>query len=118
MEKIEEVPVIDWQLYLKLSNHDSVLAKKILDAYIRDLTENFEQIQPFYQQSNFEALGEVIHKMHGASYYGGVPELTKIIAHFQVMIKSNRYDNFSEIFAELDSHVTKILNCYKTMYST
>src|SRR5690606_35774993 len=69
------LPVLDHEEGLRLAAGKADLARDILQMMIRDLPDTARSITAAWQQGDLAALREIIHKLHGATRYCGVPQL-------------------------------------------
>jgi len=66
---------IDMALCLKLSNGKPALAADMLTLLLNELKQNHTDISRALGESRFDDALELIHKLHGATCYCGVPQL-------------------------------------------
>ena len=81
---------IDWQNCIKLADNNIEAAEKMLDAYIKALPELREIIIADSKKQNFQDLFLWVHKLHGASYFCGVPQIKASAKNLELFLNKNR----------------------------
>jgi two-component system sensor histidine kinase BarA len=74
-KKLDTLKAIDWDLGYKLAGGKKELAKELLQSLIQTLPEEKEKINEAFTRLDFTALSEIVHRLHGACCYCGVPLL-------------------------------------------
>lgn len=69
---------IDWQLALSNSANKPDLAIDMLSMLVDSLPETKSAIERGMSESNRDMLAKIIHKLHGACCYSGVPRLKEL----------------------------------------
>jgi len=105
---MNEQPVIDWELGLKLAGNNREIAEELLDMLAATLASDIKQIQDLYEKKNCKELAEKLHRLHGAVSYCGVPRLKKILATLEVAVKQNKMDTLPELL-EILHHESQLL---------
>jgi two-component system sensor histidine kinase BarA len=80
--------LIDWKIALQRAAGKPALAKEMLKMLLNSLTETQQQISAALSASNPEQLLQLIHKLHGACCYTGVPSLTKLVETLETQLKT------------------------------
>jgi len=109
MDKLETMPVIDWEEGIRLAGHKKELARDILNLLTRDLTRDLNIIHELYQSKNYPELGKAVHKLHGAVCYAGTPRLKTVLTALETRLKTNIMDGSSSLFDQLDTEVGRLL---------
>ncbi len=109
-----ELRPIDWQLCLKLANNKPDLASEMLAMFVSDLPAARFGIHEAYQLDNLKMLLNLVHKLHGASSYCGVPQLKKILMDFEAYLKRNQTEKLNAIITKFNSEVDRILAAYQS----
>ena len=78
---------VDMDLGLKLANYKQDLAEEMLEMLFNSLNKDKEVIQVLLEDEDFETLQEVVHKLHGATRYTGVPDLQKASNELEECLK-------------------------------
>lgn len=73
---------IDWPLTVKILRGNSKIARDILAMFIRELPQAQHDVQQAWEQKDFKALYEHLHKLHGGCSYCGVPEFKETVEKF------------------------------------
>lgn len=105
-------PAIDWQKCLALSNQNVEIARLALTAFVDDLRENLTKAQQSLQDKDIERFQTFIHKLHGGSYYCGVPELSKCLAELEKQSKTARLEDLPALMLPLQREADKIFSAY------
>jgi len=111
-KELEQLPIIDWSLSLKLAGQQPALAKDILAILIKDLAQNLEHIQRLYASKNYVELRSQIHKLHGAVCYCGLPRLKIILFRLETNLKNNIIDSLPSFLDQLNIEVNDLLRHY------
>jgi two-component system, NarL family, sensor histidine kinase BarA len=105
---MEDTKTFDWSLCLKKCNNNPALAKELFDLFISELPEFYEKILHAEKMKNKKALLDVIHKLHGACCYIGVPRLKDLVADTEQLLKQNKTDAPLQGVAEILDEIQKI----------
>jgi two-component system sensor histidine kinase BarA len=101
---------IDLQLCLKLANYKHDLAIDMFTMLLKSLPHEIANIEKSLNEKDHDALLELVHKLHGACCYTGLPELKSSTQSFEYAIKSNIQDQYLSLFAQLKKAVENILH--------
>jgi two-component system sensor histidine kinase BarA len=114
-QKLEHLPVIDWEESVRLAGHKKELARDILTMLTRELPHELAEIKAHYQSKNYQELLRTVHKLHGAVCYAGTPRLKTVLATLETHLKTNIMDGSSSLLDQLDTEVNRLLNeCHIT----
>lgn len=102
----EHLPVIDWELSLKLANNNHDLANDMLSLIYQRLPADIAQIKAFYHEQNTHQFIHHVHKLHGALCYCGLPRLKFLIAHLESDLKNHIMDSSLPLLSQLDIEVS------------
>nr|WP_260681602.1 hybrid sensor histidine kinase/response regulator [Aliiglaciecola sp. M165] len=83
---------IDWSLALKRANQNRDAALELLNAFIEQLPNFVCDIKTSWENADRDELKALIHKLHGASCYTGVPKLLELCEELEIAIKSGQFD--------------------------
>ncbi len=89
--------VIDWSECLELNNNNARQAKRLLRLLGRELDTAKVQIHSCLMDQNWPILKGVIHRMHGACCYSGIPRLRLAAAALEEQLETG------------DNHDTRVL---------
>ena len=78
---------IDWSLALKHAANKPDLAREMLQMLINTVPDNLEQIALAMDEEDQPRLLHLIHKLHGACCYTGVPRLNKLANEIESALK-------------------------------
>jgi two-component system sensor histidine kinase BarA len=102
---MEDEKTLDWELCLKQCNNNSALAKELFDLFIGELPlfkQKIAEAEKFKKQAD---LLDVIHKLHGACCYIGVPKLKNLVAKAEIQLKKGEdfaWSSLQEILSEIE----------------
>lgn len=102
----EHLPVIDWELSLKLANNNHELAKDMLRLIAERLPKDLIEIHTAHREQNIPQLIHHVHKLHGALCYCGLPRLKLLIAQLETDLKNNIMESSPPLLDQLNSEVT------------
>ncbi|MBY5990543.1 two-component sensor histidine kinase BarA [Ferrimonas balearica] len=99
-----ESSVVDWSLALSQAGGNEELAREMLAMLLESIPDTRAQLD---NPANDETLARVIHKLHGATCYSGVPALQKLCAQIESALKqgnpsSDLQPELLELLDELD----------------
>ncbi|KKO44408.1 histidine kinase [Arsukibacterium ikkense] len=80
--------LIDWKIALQRAGGKPALAKDMLKMLLTGLPETQQQLTAAISANNAEQLLQLIHKLHGACCYTGVPSLKTLAETLETQLKS------------------------------
>lgn len=102
----DTMPVIDWELSLKLAGNNRDLARDMLTLIYQQLPDDIAQIKALHHEQNTPQLIHHVHKLHGALCYCGLPRLKLLIAHLESDLKNHIMDSSLPLLGQLDIEVS------------
>lgn len=114
MEKLEDMPVIDWEEGIRLAGHKKELARDIINMLARDLPHELASIHKQHREKNYQELLKTVHKLHGAVCYTGTPRLKRVLVSLETQLKTNIMDGSPSLLDQLDTEVNRLLEHIKT----
>lgn len=105
---MEDTSTFDWALCLKKCNNNPELAKELFDLFIAELPEFKQKIQQAEKMNDKKMLLDVIHKLHGACCYIGVPKLKELVAKTEDVLKEKMADASLQNIVEILDEIGKI----------
>lgn len=84
----EKPALLDHQLGTQLAGGKAATAKKLLALLMQQLPEDQTAIEHALSDENWEQLGDIVHKLHGACCYCGVPALKAASQKAERLIKA------------------------------
>lgn len=79
---------VDIELSLKLSHGKGNLAAEMLSMLLNELPDTRQEIQRAWEEKRFADARELIHKLHGACCYCGVPALKAICKKLEIHLNT------------------------------
>ena len=108
-DKLQGMPVIDWEEGIRLAGHKKELARDILNMLMRDLPRELILIHSLHQAKNYSELAKTVHKLHGAVCYAGTPRLKTVLSALETQLKTHIMDGSSSLLDQLDTEVSRLL---------
>ena len=85
----ESLPAIDWQMCLALANHKPAVAQEILSLVVQQLPGDLKAIKEARAKKDHAEFLRLVHKLHGALCYSGMPRLKNAVAQLETALKAN-----------------------------
>jgi len=101
---------VDIQLCLKLANNKPALARDMLSMLLSGLVTEKQQINVALANSEYEELGELIHRLYGSSCYCGVPRLKHISGLLDKLFQSEQYEQARDAIPALNHALDDLIN--------
>lgn len=108
----QTLPIIDWEQATQLAGNKRVLAEEILSMLVTSLPTEINQIASALEAQNHSEMLRLVHKLHGALCYTGLPRIKTLIARLETDLKNNIMDNLMPLFAQLQIEVNVLLESY------
>jgi two-component system sensor histidine kinase BarA len=103
---------IDFEESLKLSNDNPELAILFLEKFLDSLPDEHTQMVQIHANNDLKKLEEVVHKLHGACHYCGVPKLRSIVQNTEHHLKTL---NKNSGHIAIDTDISALLDELKTL---
>lgn len=107
-EKSDDQDIFNPSLALRHANDNVELAIDMFSMLLEPMTEDMQRIMEAWEEENFDALLELVHKMHGASCYCGVPNLQQALQEFEVALKSGHFNQWPDLMRNLVESSAKL----------
>jgi two-component system sensor histidine kinase BarA len=105
---LTEQPMVDLVSGLEKANGKLSLAKDMFNMLTDTLSKDQEQINALYQQGDYKALLELVHRLHGATHYCGVPRLRMTAMHTESLLKQGYYSLLEDALFMLNDEITNV----------
>jgi two-component system sensor histidine kinase BarA len=105
----EQLISVDWHLALKRANGNGSAARDVFEQFIVQLPALVADIGDYSQQRNFSQLLAVVHKLHGACCYTGVPLLHLYCGETENFLKCQQQGESLIAAAKLTDEAQKLL---------
>jgi two-component system sensor histidine kinase BarA len=106
---LEHLPIIDWDLGIKLAGNQKNLAEDLMAMLVKDLQSELTAINQLYADNNLVDLRKRVHKLHGGICYCGVPRLKTIISALDNDLKNNVTINLAMQMQQLNTEINNVL---------
>jgi two-component system sensor histidine kinase BarA len=114
VEKIIKERSIDWELSKKLAGQKRDLADEMLTMLILSLPDDKTQILKAYMANDLLDMRELVHKLHGACCYVGVPKLKDIAKTLETACVNDDTDQIKLLVGQLAEEIEAILSYYRS----
>ncbi len=106
---MQELPIFDWELSLRLANQNVSLAKDILNLFLKQLPCDLNALKNALHKQQWDHFLRELHKLHGATCYTGVPRLKILIKSLEDKMRHDikAFDN--NLFSEIESEILQLL---------
>ncbi|RLU03650.1 MAG: response regulator [Ketobacter sp.] len=108
-ERAADEPV-DMVLGLKLANNKEDLAEEMLEMLFNSLQKDKDTIRVLLEDEDYETLQEVVHKLHGATRYTGVPFLQEASQALEENLKLEKFEAVKILTNTLLNEVDRVIN--------
>jgi two-component system sensor histidine kinase BarA len=105
---LAEQPTVDLVSGLEKANGKLSLAKDMFSMLIDTLAKDQKQINGLYQQGDYKALLELVHRLHGATHYCGVPRLRMTAMHTETLLKQGYYALLEDALFMLNDEIGNV----------
>ena len=109
---LKHLPVIDWELAMKLSGNNRHIAEDILALFIRNIPDELTGINQSFRDQNYGEMCKQLHKLHGALCYCGLPRLKTLVATLESNLKNDKTDDLPTLVKLLNQEVNELLANY------
>lgn len=100
---------IDWDFCLKQSNNNPKIAKELLSLLGKELPLFKQQLS---NAKHNKVILDIVHKLHGACCYVGVPKLREVVQHTEMKLKNDLTTDVSQnilhIVQAIDEVITQL----------
>ena len=103
----ENIPV-DWELAVSLANGNEETAKQLLQLLLQQLPENKADSQRYYTNNDYRSLRDLVHKIHGATCYCGVPQLKIATRDLENALRNQQMDSIETLFSQFINAINAV----------
>ena len=94
------LPIIDLELGKSLAANREDLALEMLTMLKDSLKEDKPAIIAAYEKQDLDATQALVHRLHGAVSYCGVPELKEATKNLEVTLKEKNLDDLDNLYQQ------------------
>jgi two-component system sensor histidine kinase BarA len=105
---------VDMKLGLTLANNKPDLAEEMLEMLYAALQKDRETITVLLEDEDYDTLQEVVHKLHGATRYTGVPHLQQASHALEENLKLENVDTVQALTNALLKEVDRVIEWCQT----
>ncbi len=81
----------------------------MLGLLVKTLPIELAQIKQAHQSRDYPQLQKLVHKLHGAICYCGVPRLKSAITTLETALKTNKIAELPELCAQFEAEIKQLL---------
>lgn len=100
---------IDWPGLLKLTNNRPTLAHELLTMFAAELPILLTAINDAFKNSDFVAMKEQVHKLHGSCCYTGVPRMKLLTQQLEVLLHGRNHTVIETVLKQLNQETQRVL---------
>lgn len=108
--ELNDMPVIDWNLSMKLAGNKADIAEEMLKLFVSHLPQDISLIKQYHKSKDYLELQRLLHRLRGALCYCGLPRLKTVIIQLETELKNNIMTNLASLFCQLDKEAMLVLN--------
>ncbi|MBU2865107.1 response regulator [Reinekea forsetii] len=112
-DALAEYETVDLVFSLEKANGKLSLAKDMFAMLLDSLEKDQEQINNQYQQGDYKALLELVHRLHGACAYCGVPRLKLASYSTESLLKQGFYAQLEDALFVLNEEINHLVRWAK-----
>lgn len=102
-------PLIDESLALENAGGSADLAKELYQMLQNELPYYQSKLQDNYQNQDYAALYQCVHKLNGSATYCGVPALKQAVNTFEIHLKRQQQEFYQEDLLCLQEQIRLLL---------
>ena len=109
---LNNLPVIDWELGVKLAGNNRNLAEEMVSMLTQSLSKEYATIEKLYREEDYPQLLQRVHRLHGALCYCGLPRLKKVISTLEIDLKNKILVNIPFLMDQLGDEINLLLKAH------
>lgn len=106
----KSLPVIDWELGLKLAGNKQEIAEEMLFLLTKELEQEVEKIRQAWLNKEFPLLLQHVHKLHGAISYCGTPRLKNAVIALEAALKKDQEQPIASLINQFEIECQLLLD--------
>jgi two-component system sensor histidine kinase BarA len=108
-----EEKVIDFASSIRLAGGNASLAHELLGMLLEQIDEDREKIFQAYNERDYDEMLRLVHKLHGAVAYCGVPRLRRAVTAMEIALKEEKDYQFPTLVKSLNFEIDTLINLDK-----
>lgn len=109
LEQLHSLAVVDLVSGLEKASGKLGLAKDMFHMLMDTLEKDQAHINDLYQQGDYKALLEQVHRLHGATHYCGVPRIQQTAMYTESLLKQGHYALIEDALFMLNEEINEVL---------
>jgi len=110
--ELAHLPIIDWDLGIKLAGNQRALAEDMLAMLLKDLASTARSIKSKHESRDYQKMQQEVHKLRGAVSYCGLPRIKSLLDQLETNLKNHIMDDLPSIVNQFDKEVSLLLEHY------
>jgi two-component system sensor histidine kinase BarA len=107
---------INWQQCIDKMNGNETFAQEMLDKFVEQLSQEKEQLITHFQKQELNTINAIAHRLHGACYYCGVPQLQQAIYELEKNTLNNDISKLSYYLTNAVITIDQVESCYHNLF--
>ncbi len=108
MERLQGLPVVDFVSGLEKASGKLGLARDMFAMLMDSLEKDQRRMNALYQQGDYKALLEDVHRLHGATHYCGVPRIQMTAMYTESLLKQGHYAILEDALFLLNEEINEL----------
>lgn len=108
METLNGLPVVDFVSGLEKASGKLGLARDMFAMLMDSLEKDQRRMNALYQQGDYKALLEDVHRLHGATHYCGVPRIQMTAMYTESLLKQGHYAILEDALFLLNEEINEL----------
>ncbi len=101
--------VVDIAMAMDRANYKADLAEDMFSSLVILLAKDQVDMQQSFADNDPKTLLELVHKLHGAAHYCGVPELKHRAEALEILLKTGKYQFTEKHLVALQEEMVKVI---------
>jgi len=114
-DDLKTAPVFEIEKALNRVHNKKDLLKRVIDIFVKSLSERINAIEKELEQQNWEALGTLAHSIKGSSWTIGAQQLGNIAYAMEKAAGDKNLHLFRELVQLFQSSVQRFLDFEKNL---
>jgi two-component system, NarL family, sensor histidine kinase BarA len=116
ISELAQKKAIDWPLCVQLASGKQALAADFLHKFIQELVKEKQLIMSSIYDNDNKALQGLLHKLHGACCFCGVPLLKKCVREYEIKLDNEPLSktDYETLLAIIDQVISEYQLHYQT----
>jgi len=100
---------LDWDLAVKVAGNNPKTAKELFTFFMKSFPKELNAIQKAFECQEYKKLKALIHTLHGALCYCGLPRLKSATMQLENALKKMELIKVPELFLKFEQEAQAVL---------